>query len=198
MLVDMSKRRTIETDWIVSPCGWTPFAGMRITGWPVATVVRRMILMEEDEQHETRALTYPEIAALFGVTVPWARNMASKRRWQRSISNDGKSVRVHVPIEVIPATPAVSPDETRDGSLRASLAILARHIETLQAELAVARADASQVPSLRASSGGRRGDSLSFGRNPRRRPEWECHPGTMCSARLALVVEPGRPTSEVG
>ena len=26
--------------WIASPCGWTPFAGMQVTGWPVATIVR--------------------------------------------------------------------------------------------------------------------------------------------------------------
>ena len=39
-LVDMQRRRRIEESWIVSPCGWTPFAGMDITGWPVATIVR--------------------------------------------------------------------------------------------------------------------------------------------------------------
>jgi dihydroorotase len=45
----MGRRRTIENDWIVSPCGWTPFAGMKITGWPIATVVRGMVVMEDDE-----------------------------------------------------------------------------------------------------------------------------------------------------
>ncbi len=39
-LVDMRRRRRIEESWIVSPCGWTPFAGMDVTGWPVATIVR--------------------------------------------------------------------------------------------------------------------------------------------------------------
>jgi dihydroorotase len=48
-LVDMGRRRTIENDWIVSPCGWTPFAGMKITGWPIATVVRGMVVMKDDE-----------------------------------------------------------------------------------------------------------------------------------------------------
>jgi len=112
---------------------------------------------------ETRALTYIEISELFGVTVPSARNLASKRRWQRVISNDAKSVRVHVPIEAIPATPLVSPNEAPDGSLGASLTILAKHIETLQAELEVARADASQVPSLRASLDEARGDASRLG-----------------------------------
>ena len=48
-LVDMQRQRRIENDWIASPCGWTPFAGMEITGWPVATIVRGRAVMREDE-----------------------------------------------------------------------------------------------------------------------------------------------------
>ena len=48
-LVDMKHRRTIEDDWIVTPAGWTPFAGMAVTGWPVATVVRGRVAMRDDE-----------------------------------------------------------------------------------------------------------------------------------------------------
>ena len=48
-LVDMKRRRTIEESWIASPCGWTPFAGMAIHGWPVATIVRGMTVMRDDE-----------------------------------------------------------------------------------------------------------------------------------------------------
>jgi dihydroorotase len=48
-LVDMRRQRRIEEDWIASPCGWTPFAGMQITGWPVATIVRGQQVMREDE-----------------------------------------------------------------------------------------------------------------------------------------------------
>jgi dihydroorotase len=48
-LVDMRRRRRIEESWIVSPCGWTPFAGMVVTGWPVATIVRGQAVMREDE-----------------------------------------------------------------------------------------------------------------------------------------------------
>jgi dihydroorotase len=48
-LVDMQRRRRIEESWIVSPCGWTPFAGMEVTGWPVATVIRGRTVMREDE-----------------------------------------------------------------------------------------------------------------------------------------------------
>jgi dihydroorotase len=48
-LVDMKRQRTITNDWIVSPCGWTPFDGMAVTGWPVMTVLRGRTIMREDE-----------------------------------------------------------------------------------------------------------------------------------------------------
>lgn len=48
-LVDLKRRRRIEASWIVSPCGWTPFAGMEVTGWPVATIIRGRAVMREDE-----------------------------------------------------------------------------------------------------------------------------------------------------
>jgi dihydroorotase len=48
-IVDMRHSRTIEHDWIVTPAGWTPFAGMQVTGWPVITVVRGNVVMRNDE-----------------------------------------------------------------------------------------------------------------------------------------------------
>jgi dihydroorotase len=48
-LVDMGRRRVIEESWIASPCGWTPFAGLAVTGWPVATIIRGASVMREDE-----------------------------------------------------------------------------------------------------------------------------------------------------
>ena len=48
-LVDMKRQRRIEESWIVSPSGWTPFAGMDITGWPMATIIRGRAVMREDE-----------------------------------------------------------------------------------------------------------------------------------------------------
>ena len=47
-IVDMKHRRTIKNSWIVSPCGWTPFEGMAIEGWPVATIVRGNVVMRDD------------------------------------------------------------------------------------------------------------------------------------------------------
>ena len=48
-IVDMKRRRTIEDSWIASPCGWTPFAGTSLLGWPVATLVRGPTVMRDDE-----------------------------------------------------------------------------------------------------------------------------------------------------
>jgi dihydroorotase len=48
-LVDLAQRRRIEDSWIVSPCGWTPFAGMDVTGWPVATILRGRSVMRDGE-----------------------------------------------------------------------------------------------------------------------------------------------------
>jgi dihydroorotase len=39
-LVDMKATRTIEDSWIASKAGWTPFAGRRVTGWPMGTIIR--------------------------------------------------------------------------------------------------------------------------------------------------------------
>lgn len=47
-LVDTKARRTITNDWIATPAGWTPFDGMEVTGWPVATIVRGTVVMRED------------------------------------------------------------------------------------------------------------------------------------------------------
>jgi dihydroorotase len=39
-VVDLKRRETIRNDWIASRCGWTPYDGVTVTGWPIGTVVR--------------------------------------------------------------------------------------------------------------------------------------------------------------
>jgi dihydroorotase len=46
-LVDLKARRVIEDRWIESKCGWTPFDGMAVTGWPVGTIIRGRRVMWE-------------------------------------------------------------------------------------------------------------------------------------------------------
>jgi dihydroorotase len=48
-IVDLGARRRIENSWIASPCGWSPFDGVEVTGWPVGTVVRGQVVMREGE-----------------------------------------------------------------------------------------------------------------------------------------------------
>ncbi|MEN3930262.1 dihydroorotase [Microvirga sp. W0021] len=47
-VVDMKKKRTITNDWIASKCGWTPYDGVTVTGWPVGTIIRGKTVMWED------------------------------------------------------------------------------------------------------------------------------------------------------
>jgi dihydroorotase len=39
-IVDLKRRETITNQWIQSRCGWTPYDGVAVQGWPVGTVVR--------------------------------------------------------------------------------------------------------------------------------------------------------------
>ena len=48
-VVDLKRRKTIRNDWIASRCGWTPYDGREVTGWPVGTFVRGAKVMWEGE-----------------------------------------------------------------------------------------------------------------------------------------------------
>jgi dihydroorotase len=48
-VVDLKKRATISNDWIASKCGWTPYDGVAVTGWPIGTIVRGNVVMWEGE-----------------------------------------------------------------------------------------------------------------------------------------------------
>ena len=49
VLVDLNRRETITNAQVRSRCGWTPFDGMSVTGWPVATVLRGHVVMRDGE-----------------------------------------------------------------------------------------------------------------------------------------------------
>lgn len=48
-IVDLKKEKTIDNSWIASRCGWTPFHGMKVTGWVTHTVVNGKVVMENDQ-----------------------------------------------------------------------------------------------------------------------------------------------------
>jgi dihydroorotase len=48
-VVDMRAERVITNDWIESRCGWSPFDGKTVTGWPMATIVRGRAVMRDGQ-----------------------------------------------------------------------------------------------------------------------------------------------------
>ena len=48
-VVDLKRRETIGNAWIASRCGWTPYHGKQVTGWPVGTFVRGARVMWEGD-----------------------------------------------------------------------------------------------------------------------------------------------------
>ena len=48
-VVDMKRIETIRDSWIASRCGWTPYDGKTVTGWPVGAIVRGRRVMWEGQ-----------------------------------------------------------------------------------------------------------------------------------------------------
>lgn len=48
-IVDLAREETITDEWSATKSGWTPFAGMKVKGWPVGTVIRGRRVMWEGE-----------------------------------------------------------------------------------------------------------------------------------------------------
>jgi dihydroorotase len=48
-VVDLKAERTITADWLAAKCGWSPFEGKTVTGWPIATIIRGQTVMRDDE-----------------------------------------------------------------------------------------------------------------------------------------------------
>lgn len=48
-IVDMKATKTITHDQQATRCGWTPFDGREVQGWPVATIIRGRVVMQDGE-----------------------------------------------------------------------------------------------------------------------------------------------------
>ena len=48
-VVDLQKTVTIKNDWIASKCKWTPYDGMKVTGWPVQVYLKGQLAMSDDQ-----------------------------------------------------------------------------------------------------------------------------------------------------
>jgi dihydroorotase len=48
-IVDLQRTQTITNDHIASRCGWTPYHGRKVKGWPIGTIVRGAKVMWDGE-----------------------------------------------------------------------------------------------------------------------------------------------------
>ncbi len=46
-IVDMSLAKKVENDKLFTKCAWSPFAGRKLKGWPVKTIVRGNVVYDE-------------------------------------------------------------------------------------------------------------------------------------------------------
>ena len=60
-VLDMKKENIIENTWINSKCGWTPYDGMKVKGWPIMTIIRGKMVMREgkvDQEPSGRPMNF--------------------------------------------------------------------------------------------------------------------------------------------
>ena len=48
-LVDLKRSEIVSNAWSASKSGWTPYDGMKVTGWPVGTIIRGHVVMQDGE-----------------------------------------------------------------------------------------------------------------------------------------------------
>lgn len=48
-IVDMKQEKVLENKWIKSKCGYTPFDGMKLKGWPKIVLLNGEVVLQDDE-----------------------------------------------------------------------------------------------------------------------------------------------------
>lgn len=48
-IVDLKKTQTVEESWLATKCGWSPWTGEKLQGWPVGTIIRGNKVMWESK-----------------------------------------------------------------------------------------------------------------------------------------------------
>jgi len=49
VIVDMKRRVKLSNDTQITACGWTPYDGMTVQGWPTTSILRGNVVMEDDQ-----------------------------------------------------------------------------------------------------------------------------------------------------
>lgn len=53
-IIDMDLLKRVDPDRMFSKCGWNPYEGLKLRGWPVMTIVNGNIVFEEGEINKNR------------------------------------------------------------------------------------------------------------------------------------------------
>jgi len=49
VVVDMDMEKVVSSDEMISACGWSPYEGLSLKGWPVMSLIRGKLVMEDGE-----------------------------------------------------------------------------------------------------------------------------------------------------
>lgn len=53
-VIDMKLRKKVRNDGLFTKCGWSPFEGFELQGWPVITIVNGKVIFENGEVYRER------------------------------------------------------------------------------------------------------------------------------------------------
>ena len=51
----MKKEKEVKNEELFTKCGWSPFAGRNLKGWPVTTIVNGKVVFDEEEIQYAKA-----------------------------------------------------------------------------------------------------------------------------------------------
>ena len=51
-IIDMKMRKKVRNDSLFTKCGWSPFDGYELRGWPVKTIVNGNLVFDDGEIYE--------------------------------------------------------------------------------------------------------------------------------------------------
>ena len=54
-IIDMNKRERVQNDKLLTKCGWSPFHGKTLKGWPITTIVNGNIVYDHGDIFELKA-----------------------------------------------------------------------------------------------------------------------------------------------
>lgn len=53
-IFDLNKQNEITSSWLKSKCGWSPFEGMKVKGWPIHTILRGEFVLQDEVLKESK------------------------------------------------------------------------------------------------------------------------------------------------